>query len=83
MSMKDSEPWYADYANYLASRLTPEHMTRHEKKRFFAQLKYYFWDKPFLFRRCPYQVIRRCVLGKEAMNIMKECHLGPSGAIMG
>ena len=79
MSMTDSEPWYADYANYLASRLIPEHMTRQEKKRFFAQLKYYFWDEPFLFRRCPDQIIRRCVSGKEVMKVMKECHSGPSG----
>ena len=49
MIMTDSETWYADYANYLASRLIPEDMTRYGKKRFFAQLKYYFWDEPFLF----------------------------------
>lgn len=58
MSINDSEPWYADYANYLASRIIPEHLNRHERKRFFNQLKYYFWGKPFLFRRCPDQVIR-------------------------
>ena len=44
MSINDSEPWYADYANYLASRIIPEHLNRHERKRFFTQLKYYFWD---------------------------------------
>ena len=42
MSINDSEPWYVDYANYLTSRIIPEHMNRHERKRFFAQLKYYF-----------------------------------------
>lgn len=67
MSITDSEPWYADYANYLASRLISEHMTRHERKRFFTQL------------RCPDQVIRSCVSGKEAMKMMKECHSGPYG----
>lgn len=79
MSINDSEPWYADYANYLASRIILEYMSRHERRRFFAQLKYYFWDEPFLFRRCPDQVIRRCVYEKKAMKIMKECHSGPSG----
>ena len=79
MSMTASEPWYADFANYLASRLILEHMTRYEKKRFFAQLKYYFLDEPFLFRRCPDQIIRCCVSEGEALKIMRECHSGPSG----
>ena len=79
MLINDAEPWYADYANYLASKAVPEQMGRQERKRFFAQLKYYFWDVPFLFRRCPDQIIRRCVSEKEAIRIMKECHAGPSG----
>ena len=54
-------------------------MNNHEKKRFFSQLKYYFCDEPFLFRICPDQVNRRCVSENEAIRIMKECHVGPSG----
>ena len=46
MLVNDSEPWYADYANYLASRALPEDMGNQERRRFFAQLKYYFWDEP-------------------------------------
>ena len=42
MSIDDSEPWYADYANYLASMVIPEYMNRQERKKFFTQLKYYF-----------------------------------------
>ena len=49
MSITDSQPWHADYANYMASRIIPEHMNKHKRKRCFAQLKYYFWDEPFLF----------------------------------
>ena len=79
MLIDDSEPWYADYANYLASRALPEGMGTQERKRFFDQLKYYFWDEPYLFRRCPDQIIRRCVSGKEAIRILRECHAGPSG----
>ena len=36
MSIDDSEPWYADYANYLASRAVPENMGRQERMRFFS-----------------------------------------------
>lgn len=79
MSINDSEPWYADYVNYLASQVIPVHMSRQERRRFFTQLKYYFWDEPFLFRRCHDQIIRRCVSEKESIRIMRECHVGPSG----
>ena len=64
MSIIDCELWYADYTNYLASRVILEYMNRKERKRFFTQLKYYFWDEPFLFRRFPAQIIRRCVSEK-------------------
>lgn len=47
MLIYDSEPWYADYSNYLASRVILEYMNRQERKRFFTQLKYYLCDEPF------------------------------------
>lgn len=36
MIIDDSEPWYADYAHYLASRAVPEDMGRQERRRFFS-----------------------------------------------
>nr|GEW10946.1 reverse transcriptase domain-containing protein [Tanacetum cinerariifolium] len=39
----------------------------------------YFWDDPYLFRTCPDQIIRRCVAGKEAIDILNACHSGPTG----
>ncbi|GJU37615.1 reverse transcriptase domain-containing protein [Tanacetum coccineum] len=39
----------------------------------------YFWDDPFLFKICADQVIRRCVHGKEAFDILEACHNGPTG----
>ncbi|GKE26061.1 reverse transcriptase domain-containing protein [Tanacetum coccineum] len=44
---KNNEPWYADYANYLASRVLPFRSTRQEKQKFFNDLRHYFWDEPF------------------------------------
>ncbi|GKE92017.1 reverse transcriptase domain-containing protein [Tanacetum coccineum] len=38
----------------------------------------YFWDDPFLFKICADQVIRRCVSGQEALDILKACHSGPT-----
>ncbi|GJU46533.1 hypothetical protein Tco_1203799, partial [Tanacetum coccineum] len=36
-------------------------------------------DDPFLFKICADQVIRRCVSGQEALDILKACHSGPTG----
>nr|GFC41615.1 reverse transcriptase domain-containing protein [Tanacetum cinerariifolium] len=47
--------------------------------KFFKDVKHYFWDDPFLFKICADQVIRGCVHGKEALNILEACHNGPTG----
>ncbi|GKD68833.1 putative nucleotidyltransferase, ribonuclease H, partial [Tanacetum coccineum] len=79
ISDKNNEPWYADYANYLASRVLPFLSTRQEKQKFFSDLRHYFWDEPFLFKQCADQIIRRCVVRDEAAQILRQCHSGPSG----
>ncbi|GKC71971.1 reverse transcriptase domain-containing protein, partial [Tanacetum coccineum] len=48
-------------------------------RKFFKDIKHYFWDDPFLFRTCADQIIRRCVFGQEALEILKACHEGPTG----
>nr|GEX62656.1 reverse transcriptase domain-containing protein [Tanacetum cinerariifolium] len=49
------------------------------KNKFFKDVKHYFWDDPFLFKICVDQVIRRCVHGHEAIDILKACHYRPTG----
>ncbi|GJW34101.1 reverse transcriptase domain-containing protein [Tanacetum coccineum] len=39
----------------------------------------FFWDEPFLFKQCADQIIRRCVAGDEAAQILQQCHSGPLG----
>ncbi|GJY86408.1 reverse transcriptase domain-containing protein [Tanacetum coccineum] len=53
------------------------------KNKFFKDVKHYFWDDPFLFKICANQVIRRCVHGKEALDILEACHNGPTGGYHG
>nr|GEX76796.1 reverse transcriptase domain-containing protein [Tanacetum cinerariifolium] len=45
---------------------------------FAIDVKHYFWDNPFLLKVCADQVIRRCVHGQEAVDILKACHNGPT-----
>ncbi|GJW95718.1 reverse transcriptase domain-containing protein [Tanacetum coccineum] len=35
-------------------------------------------DDPYLFRTCADQIIRQCVHGQEALEILKACHEGPT-----
>ncbi|GJV11969.1 hypothetical protein Tco_1353510 [Tanacetum coccineum] len=54
-------------------------MSTQQKRKFFKDVKHYFWDDPYLFRICADQIIRRCVHGHEALEILKACHEGPTG----
>ncbi|GJW30141.1 reverse transcriptase domain-containing protein [Tanacetum coccineum] len=66
-----STPWFADFANYHAGKFVIKGMTSQQKNKFFKDVKHYFWDDPFLFKICADQVIRRCVSGQEALDILK------------
>ncbi|GJT41771.1 reverse transcriptase domain-containing protein [Tanacetum coccineum] len=74
-----STPWFADIANYHAGNFLIKGMSTQQKKKFFKDIKHYFWDDPYLFRICADQIIRRCVFGQEALEILKACHEGPTG----
>ncbi|GJZ88433.1 reverse transcriptase domain-containing protein [Tanacetum coccineum] len=69
-----STPWFADYANFHAGNFIVKGMSSQQKKKFFKDVKHYFWDDPYLFRICADQIIRRCVHGQEAFDILKACH---------
>ncbi|GKD33574.1 reverse transcriptase domain-containing protein [Tanacetum coccineum] len=74
-----STPWFADIANYHAGNFVVKGMSSQQKKKFFKDVKHYFWDDPYLFRIGADQVIRRCVYGQEAVDILTACHNGPTG----
>ncbi|GJV42859.1 reverse transcriptase domain-containing protein [Tanacetum coccineum] len=74
----ESTPWFADYANYHAGNFIIKGMSTQQKRKFFKDVKHYFWDDPYLFCTCADQIIRRCVHGHEALEILKACHEGPT-----
>nr|GEY75383.1 reverse transcriptase domain-containing protein [Tanacetum cinerariifolium] len=69
--------------NYHAGNFIIKGMTSQQKKKFFKDARHYFWDDPYLFRTCTDQIIRRCVAGKEAIDILNACHSGPTGGYFG
>nr|GEZ29749.1 hypothetical protein [Tanacetum cinerariifolium] len=74
-----STPWFVDFANYHAKKFIIKRMTSQQKQKNFKDARHYFWDDPYLFRTCPDQIIRRCVAGQEAIDILNACHSGPTG----
>ena len=40
-------PWYADYVNYLASKILPFNLSYQQNKKFFSDVKYYLWEDCF------------------------------------
>nr|GEV93413.1 reverse transcriptase domain-containing protein [Tanacetum cinerariifolium] len=74
-----STPWFSDITNYHAGNFIVKEMSSQQKKKFFKDVKHYFWDDPYLFKICVDQVIRRCVHGQEAVDILTACHNGPNG----
>nr|GEV40484.1 reverse transcriptase domain-containing protein [Tanacetum cinerariifolium] len=74
-----STPWFVDFVNFHAGNFIFKGMSSQQKKKFFKDVRRYFWDDPYLFRICADQIIRRCVHGQEANDILKACHEGPTG----
>ncbi|GJZ11943.1 reverse transcriptase domain-containing protein [Tanacetum coccineum] len=72
-----------------AENLTADHLSRLENPYKYVldpkevnekfPLETLHMDDPFLFKICADQVIRRCVHGKEALDILEACHNGPTG----
>nr|GEZ02228.1 reverse transcriptase domain-containing protein [Tanacetum cinerariifolium] len=74
-----STSWFANFANYHVGKFIIKGMTTQQKQKIFKDVRHYFWDDPYLFKTCPDQIIRRCVAGQEAIDILKACHTGPTG----
>nr|GEY12446.1 reverse transcriptase domain-containing protein [Tanacetum cinerariifolium] len=74
-----STPWFPDFTNFHARNFIVKGMSSQQKKKFFKDVKHYFWDDPYLFQICADQIIRWCVHGQEAYDILKAFHEGPIG----
>nr|GEW00008.1 reverse transcriptase domain-containing protein [Tanacetum cinerariifolium] len=75
----ESTLWFADFANFHAGNFIVKGMSSQQRKKIFKDVKHYFWDDPYPFQIYADQIIRRCVHGQKANDILKACHEGPTG----
>ncbi|GKA50135.1 hypothetical protein Tco_0743208 [Tanacetum coccineum] len=61
----DDDPWYADFVNYIVGKIVPPNWTFEKRKRFFSQVKTYFWEEPYAFKLCADNIMRRYVAESE------------------
>ncbi|XP_056845060.1 uncharacterized protein LOC130496730 [Raphanus sativus] len=71
---EEKEPWYADLVNYLATGKEPLNLVGYAKKKFFKDVKRYYWDEPYLYILCKDQLYRRVVANEEVEGILTHCH---------
>ncbi|KAM2251795.1 hypothetical protein ACFX1S_006391 [Malus domestica] len=83
MSIKVSEPWYADLVNFLVSKQIPCTLTRHQRDKLRNDARFYVWDNPYLWKYCPDQIIRQCVHDSEFHSILSFCHTYAGGGHFG
>ncbi|KAK1432034.1 hypothetical protein QVD17_08920 [Tagetes erecta] len=74
-----TEPWYANFANYLVTGEIPESWTKNKKQKFEHREKDYMWEEPDLFKVGADQVIRRCVPNDEIQGILSHLHSSACG----
>ena len=74
INVAHNTPLYADYANYIVAKYLPRSFTYQQKKKFFYDLRHYFWDDPHLYKEGVDGIIRGCVPEHEQGQILWKCH---------
>ncbi|CAA7042022.1 unnamed protein product [Microthlaspi erraticum] len=54
-------PWYADIVNFMVSGEVPSSFDAYKRKKFFKDARHYYWDEPYLYKRGPDSIYRRCI----------------------
>jgi len=74
-----TKPWFANMANYKATRIIPEEFNWSQRKKFLHDARFYVWDDPHLFRAGADNLLRRCDTKEEAWSILWHCRSSPCG----
>ena len=71
--------WYANIANYLATRKVPPHLSHREQRKIIHHSARYSWMAGYLFHTGAEKQIQRCVSEDDVYEVLKVAHDGPYG----
>ncbi|GJR53716.1 reverse transcriptase domain-containing protein [Tanacetum coccineum] len=78
----ESTLWFADYANFHAGNFIIKGMTTQQKKKFFKDVKHYFWDDPYSFVFVRIKSFNDVCMGKKLLTSSKLVMKDPPRAII-
>lgn len=67
-------PWFADMANFKATRVIPEEYNWHQRKKLFKDDNRFIWDDPHLFKIIVDVLLKRCIFGKGDKDVLWHCN---------
>ncbi|CAA7058949.1 unnamed protein product [Microthlaspi erraticum] len=67
-------PWYADIVNFMVSGEVPSSFDAYKRKKFFKDARHYYWDEPYLYKRGPDSIYRRCIAEEDVQGVLEYCH---------
>ena len=73
VNVVENTPWYADYVNYIVAKIIPWELSSHQRKKFFSEVRHYYWDEPTLFKHYADDMVWKCVPKAKLSQILKHC----------
>ncbi|XP_026378326.1 uncharacterized protein LOC113272743 [Papaver somniferum] len=73
-TLNDAQLNYSTTEKELLDVVMTLHWFKQDRSKFLAEVKYFFWDDPYLFKYCPDQLIRRCIPNSEQRDVISLCH---------
>nr|GFA65260.1 reverse transcriptase domain-containing protein [Tanacetum cinerariifolium] len=77
-----STPWFVDFVNFHAGNFIVKWMSSQQKKKFFKDVRHYFWDDPYLFRFLRIKSFDGVCMAKKLMIYSKLVKKDPPKTIM-
>ncbi|CAA7048893.1 unnamed protein product [Microthlaspi erraticum] len=60
--------------NFMVSGEVPSSFDAYKRKKFFKDARHYYWDEPYLYKRGPDSIYRRCIAEEDVQGVLEHCH---------
>ena len=67
---KNKTHWFVGFVNNLVAKVIPPELSYQWKRKFFTDLKHYYWEDIVLYLHYEDQIIRRCIPKDEMRPIL-------------